>query len=91
MNYHGTWTPCLIQDISNSGFCVLSRNLLTVGQVVELKCEPFPGSEFQCQVEIRHVSDSCVGVLITEMNEGGRRLCAQLMQNYHSDRKSLNQ
>jgi hypothetical protein len=81
----------MIQDIRNHGFGILCGRPLAVGQVIELKCEPYPGAAFHCQAAIRHVQDSFVGVLITGIDESGRRLCMQLMHDYHSDRKSLNQ
>lgn len=91
MNYEGTWVPCLIQDMSTQGFGIMSTRPFAVGQVSELRCEPYPGKEFQCQFEIRHTSDSHVGALVTEISDVGRSLCLQLMHDYHSDRKSRHQ
>ena len=91
LNYDGTWVPCLIQDMSTDGFGIMCTRRLSVGQIAELRCEPYPGKEFQCQFEIRHAGDSHLGVLIREINETGRSLCMQLMHDYHSDRKSRHQ
>ena len=91
MNFQGTWVPCLIQDVSSHGFGIMSTRPFTVGQVSELRCEPYPGKEFQCEVEVRHFGDTHMGVVIKDMNDVGRRLCMQLMQDYHSDRKLRNQ
>ena len=91
LNYDGTWVPCLIQDMSTDGFGIMCTRRLLVGQVAELRCEPYPGKEFQCQFEIRHAGDSHLGVLITEIDETGRSLCMQLMHDFHSDRKSRHQ
>ncbi|RPI47699.1 MAG: PilZ domain-containing protein [Betaproteobacteria bacterium] len=91
LQYEGAWVPVLIQDMSSRGFGIMSTRQFSVGQVSELRCEPFAGKEFQCQVEVRHSGESHMGVLIREMNETGRRLCMQLMQDYHSDRKMRNQ
>lgn len=87
LNYDGVWVPCRIQDMSSQGFGILCIKFFFAGQVMELRCEPYQGKEFQCKVEIRHSSDACLGVLITEIDEAGRKLCMQLMQHYHSDRK----
>ena len=91
LNINGAWVPCLIQDMSNSGFGIMSTRPFTVGQVSELRCEPYPGKEFRCEVEVRHYNDEQMGVRIREINDAGRRVCMQLMQDYHSDRKMRNQ
>ena len=91
LNVDGTWVPCLIQDMSTRGFGIMSTRHFTVGQTSQLRCEPYPGQEFACEVEVRHANDSHLGLLITEMNDTGRRLCMQLMNDYHSDRKLRNQ
>ena len=90
LNHDGAWVPCLLQDVSAQGFGIMCARSLSVGQIVELKCEPYPGKAFRCQIEIRYISDSFAGVLITEIDDAGRRLCAQLMADYHSDRKLAN-
>ena len=91
VNYQGAWTPCMIQDISNHGFGILCAKPLVVGQVIDLRCEQYPGKEFHCQAAIKHVQDSLVGLLITEISESGRDLCMQMMRDYHSDRTSRKQ
>lgn len=91
LSYEGAWVPCLIQDVSPRGFGILSTRNFSVGQLCELRCEPYPGQLFQCRVEMRHVSESYLGALVMEMDEVGRRLCMQLMRDYHSDRKFKNQ
>jgi hypothetical protein len=93
LNLDGAWVPCLIQDMSTSGFGIMSTRPFTIGQVCALRCEPFPGQEFHCDVEVRHYdeAEAHMGVRIRAMNEAGRRLCMQLMQDYHSDRKMRNQ
>ena len=91
LSYGGGWVPVLIQDMSSHGFGIMSTRSFAVGQVSELRCEPYPGQEFHCQVEIRHSGESHMGVVIKDMSENGRRLCLQLMNDYHSDRKMRNQ
>jgi hypothetical protein len=91
LSYEGNWVPCLIQDVSSQGFGIMSTRPFEVGQLSELRCEPYPGKQFHCHVEIRHCGESHMGVVIREMNETGRRLCMQLMQDYHSDRTLRNQ
>jgi len=89
--HDGAWVPCLIQDMSLHGFGIMSTRTFSVGQVSELRCEPCPGQEFRCRIEIRHAGDSYLGALVKEMSEAGRRVCMQLMRDYHSDRTSRNQ
>jgi hypothetical protein len=91
VSYEGSWVPCLIQDMSTEGFGIMCTRPFSVGQICELKCEPYPGKEFQCQFEIRHTGDSHLGVMITEIDDTGRNLCMQLMHDYHSDRKARHQ
>ena len=86
-----SWVSCLIQDISPHGFGILSTRTFSVGQLCELRFEPYPGQTLQCRIEVRHASESYLGAVVTEMDEVGRRLCMQLMRDYHSDRKSMNQ
>ena len=86
----GDWVPCLIQDMSPHGFGITTTRTFSVGDVCGLQCEPHPGQEFRCHVEVRHASESHVGVVVVEMNENGRRICMQLMRDYHSDRKAQN-
>ena len=85
------WVPCLIQNVSPHGFGILSTRNFFVGQLCELRCEPYPEQTLQCRIVIRHASESYLGAVVTEMDEVGRRLCMQLMRDYHSDRKSRNQ
>ena len=86
----GAWVPCLIQDMSPNGFGITTTRDLSVGQVCGLRCEAYPGQEFQCSIEIRHASEASLGASVADMNEAGRRVCMELMRDYHSDRKSRN-
>jgi hypothetical protein len=82
------WHHCLIEDISARGFLIISTIKLKVGYVLELKCELFPGRTLMCKIEVRHVSDDCVGTMIVEIDDAGVRLCEEFI-DHHARLKKL--
>ena len=78
------WFPCLIQDFSSKGFQIMSTTNFFVGDVLELKCELYPGRFLQCKVEVRHVTDMCLGTKIVEIGDDGLRLCRQFIEEHVS-------
>ena len=42
LNIGDAWFPCVVQDMSDSGFLILCSKDLSVGQVLEFRCELFP-------------------------------------------------
>ena len=49
LNSGDDWFPCLIVDMSESGILIMSNREFPVGQVLEFRCEPFPGETSQMQ------------------------------------------
>lgn len=80
------WFPCLIQDMSGSGFLVLCSREVVVGQVLDFRCELFPGKRLECKIEVRHVSDAGVGTRVVEIDQRGADLCQLYLQEQYSER-----
>lgn len=76
--------PCLLQDASSTGFFIISNQRHFVGQVLELKCEIYPERFLSCKIEIRHISDTCMGTRIAEISPAGTALLQQILQEYYS-------
>ena len=81
-----TWFPCMVLDMSNSGFLMLCTKELAVGQVLDFRCELFPEKVLDCKIEIRHFSDTGLGTKITEIDKKGLTLCQQYLEEQYSDR-----
>jgi len=62
------WFPCMVLDMSNSGFLMLSNKQLAVGQTFDFRCEFAPQKVFECKIEIMHSNDDSVGTMITEID-----------------------
>jgi hypothetical protein len=82
----GAWIPCLIQDISSNGFLIICDRNRTigeipevVGEILELKCELYPEKFLQCKVEVRHITDMCLGTKIVEIGDAELSLCRQFI------------
>jgi hypothetical protein len=73
------WHPCLIQDFSTHGFLIVFSVKVAVGDILELKSELYPQRVLQCKVEVRHVSEDCVGTRIVEVSDAGLTLCRQFI------------
>ena len=82
----GTPSACLVQDVSTKGFLIMSTKRFQVGDVLELKCELFPGKTLECKVEVRHITDDCLGTRIVEISEAASRLCQQFMEEHYAER-----
>jgi hypothetical protein len=80
----GTPFPCLIQDFSTKGFLIMCAIQVQVGDILELKCELYPGRVLQCQIEVRHINDDCLGTRIVEVSEAGLMLCRQFIDDHFS-------
>ncbi|MBI2297156.1 MAG: PilZ domain-containing protein [Betaproteobacteria bacterium] len=81
-----TWFPCMVLDMSDNGFLIMSSKELVVGQVLEFRCELFPGKTLECKIETRHVSDAGVGTKIVEIDKKGISLCQLFLQEQYSDK-----
>jgi len=80
----GAWIPCLIQNFSSKGFLIMCNKEPSVGEVLGLKCELYPERFLQCKVEVRHITDMCLGTKIIEINDDGLTLCRQFLDEYYS-------
>ena len=64
----GGWFPCMVLDMSNSGFLMVCNNQLEVGQIFDFRCELYPGKFLDCKIEVMHSNDDSVGTMITEID-----------------------
>lgn len=78
------WFPCVVQDMSDSGFLILCSKELSVGQVLEFRCELFPEKTLNCKIEIRHISASGMGTKIMEIDKRGAGLVELYLQEQYS-------
>ena len=63
------WFPCMVLDMSNSGFLMVCNRKLEVGQILDFRCELYPEKFLDCKIEIMHTNDDAAGVMITEIDE----------------------
>ena len=68
------WFPCMVLDVSNSGFLMMSNKQLPVGQTLEFRCELYPGKVLECMVEVMHSTGDSAGMMITEIDDGSTKL-----------------
>jgi PilZ domain len=78
----GDWHPCLIEDFSTKGFLVMCIVKVQVADILELKCELYPGRFLQCKVEVRHIKDDCIGTKIVEVSKAGLKLCQEFIDEH---------
>jgi len=78
------WFPCVVQDMSDSGFLILCGKELSVGQVLEFRCELFPEKTLTCKIEVRHISSSGMGTKVTEIDKRGAGLVQLYLQEQYS-------
>jgi hypothetical protein len=76
--------PCLLQDFSSKGFFIISNRRFSIGQLVELKCELYPDKVLHCIVEVKHISETCIGTQVAEISKDGKVLLQQFLQEYYS-------
>jgi hypothetical protein len=84
LNSGDAWFPCVVQDMSDSGFQILCGKELSVGQVLELRCQLFPEKTLNCKIEIRHIGPSGMGTKITEIDTRGSSLVQLYLQEQYS-------
>jgi hypothetical protein len=80
------WFPCLIENMGETGIMIMSNRVFPVGQVLEFRCELFPGKFLNCKLEIMHVNDTSVGTKIIEIDKWGSRLCQLYVQEHYADK-----
>ena len=76
----GSWSPCLIMDMSETGILLMSNREFPVGKIIDFKCELFPDQHLECKLEVRHVKDTEVGAKIVEIDSEGNRLVQLYLQ-----------
>ena len=76
--------PCLIQEFSTKGFLIMSTARFQVGNILGLKSELYPERFLQCQIEVRHINDDCLGTRIVEVSDAGIMLCRQFIDEHFS-------
>lgn len=80
------WFPCLVHDMSGSGFLLMCSRDVAVGQVLDFRCELFPGKRLECRIEVRHVAEACIGTKIVEIDERGSKLCQLFLEEQYSEK-----
>ena len=84
LNSGGIWFPCLIVDMSDSGILMMSNREIPVGQVLEFRCELFPGQFLECKLEVMHIDDTRVGTKIMEIDKKGMSLCNLFLEEQYA-------
>jgi len=84
VNIGDAWFPCVVQDMSDSGFLILCTKELTVGQALEFRCELFPEKTLNCKIEVRHISAAGMGTKVTEIDKRGSGLVQLYLQEQYS-------
>lgn len=84
VNMGDAWFPCVVQDMSDSGFLILCSKDLSVGQVLEFRCQLFPEKTLNCKIEVRHISPAGMGTKVTEIDKRGSSLIQLYLQEQYS-------
>jgi hypothetical protein len=78
------WFPCMVQDMSDSGFLILCSKELAIGQVLDFRCQLFPEKTLNCKVEVRHLSANGAGTKVTEIDSRGASLVKLYLEEQYS-------
>jgi len=78
------WFPCMVQDMSDSGFLILCSKELEVGQLLEFRCQLFPEKTLNCKIEVRHVSTQGMGTKVVEIDNRGTSLVKLYLEEQYS-------
>src|SRR5262245_47462117 len=65
----GEWFPCLVLDMSSSGFLLVSNKALAVGQTLDFRCELHARKRLECLIEVMHSNNDSAGTMITEIDD----------------------
>jgi hypothetical protein len=68
------WFPCMVLDMSSSGFLMVSNTHFEVGQILEFRCELYPEKSLNCMIEVMHSNEDSAGTMITEIDEKAKSL-----------------
>jgi len=63
---------------------MMSNREIPVGQVLDYRCELFPGKILECKLEVMHVDDTRLGTKIVEIDEKGRSLCKLFLEEQYA-------
>jgi hypothetical protein len=78
------WFPCMVQDMSDSGFLILCSKELAIGQVLDFRCQLYPEKTLTCKVEVRHISANGAGTKVTEIDNRGASLIKLYLEEQYS-------
>ena len=78
------WFPCVVQDMSDTGFLILSSKEVAVGQILEFRCQLFPEKTLNCKIQVRHVSSNGMGTKVVEIDSRGSRLIELYLEEQYS-------
>ena len=84
LNIGDAWFPCVVQDMSDSGFLILCSKEVPVGQVLEFRCQLFPEKTLNCKIEVRHVSPHGTGTKVVEIDNRGSSLVKLYLEEQYS-------
>ena len=76
--------PCLIHNMSETGFLLMCARELAMGQILDLTCELFPQKVLECKVEVVHVGDSVIGTRIVDISAASASLCKAFLDGHFS-------
>jgi len=79
-----TWFPCVVQDMSDSGFLILCGKELAVTQLLDFRCKLFPERTLNCRIEVRHVGPSGIGTKVAAIDGRGRSLLKLYLEEQYS-------
>jgi hypothetical protein len=70
--------------MSSKGFLILTNERYAVGEVLELACELYPQQVIRCNIQVRHVDETCIGTLITEISPAAAALLGRFLQEHYA-------
>lgn len=79
-----TALDCMIEDFSNTGFLITAARDIAIGQILEIKCELYPGQVLLCKIEVTRRAGSCLGTEILEIAKESDLLLASFLQDYQA-------
>lgn len=78
------WFPCVVQNMSDSGFLILCSKEVPVGQLLEFRCQLFPEKTLNCKIEVRHVGPHGTGTKVVEIDNRGSSLVKLYLEEQYS-------
>jgi len=85
LSHQGVRFPCLVQDISAGGFCIICARNPVVGQVMDLTFSLTAGLSHRCRIQVRHVDTGCVGAQIRQIDEQAYHVFQDFVQQLGGD------